>query len=88
MMDDRYNYPDTKESRANTQQNLPFHKLENIVMSPHRGGKMANNGLHRMTAAGALTAAVLAHDDAQVAAALAKAPPTAAPRPVSMEEGY
>jgi phosphoglycerate dehydrogenase-like enzyme len=34
-----YNYPDDKESRSHTMPtNLPFHELDNIVMSPHRGG--------------------------------------------------
>ncbi|MBT3239914.1 MAG: hypothetical protein HON98_04555 [Chloroflexi bacterium] len=34
-----YNYPPDEESRANTPPaDFPFHELENIVMSPHRGG--------------------------------------------------
>jgi phosphoglycerate dehydrogenase-like enzyme len=34
-----YNYPAGKEARANTPpSDFPFHELENVVMSPHRGG--------------------------------------------------
>jgi len=34
-----YNYPSTAESRANTSPSqFPFHELDNVVMSPHRGG--------------------------------------------------
>jgi phosphoglycerate dehydrogenase-like enzyme len=34
-----YHYPSDEESRANTPPaDYPFHTLENIVMSPHRGG--------------------------------------------------
>ena len=34
-----YSYPRTSESRANTPPSrFPFHKLDNVVMSPHRGG--------------------------------------------------
>jgi phosphoglycerate dehydrogenase-like enzyme len=34
-----YNYPKDEDSRANTPPaDYPFHTLENIVMSPHRGG--------------------------------------------------
>jgi phosphoglycerate dehydrogenase-like enzyme len=34
-----YNYPDTIESRANTPpSDYPFHKLDNVVMSPHHAG--------------------------------------------------
>jgi phosphoglycerate dehydrogenase-like enzyme len=34
-----YNYPSDEDSRANTPPaDYPFHELENIVMSPHRGG--------------------------------------------------
>lgn len=34
-----YNYPHTPESRANTPPSrFPFHELDNVVMSPHRGG--------------------------------------------------
>jgi phosphoglycerate dehydrogenase-like enzyme len=34
-----YNYPQDEESRTNTPPaDFPFHELENVVMSPHRGG--------------------------------------------------
>jgi phosphoglycerate dehydrogenase-like enzyme len=34
-----YNYPDDEAGRANTQpSDYPFHELDNVVMSPHRGG--------------------------------------------------
>ena len=34
-----YNYPDDEESRSTTKpSNFPFHELDNVVMSPHRGG--------------------------------------------------
>lgn len=38
-----YNYPKTVESRAATfPGNFPFHELDNVVLSPHRGGAFAN----------------------------------------------
>ena len=41
-----YNYPSTPESRANTPPSrFPFHELDNVVMSPHRGGAF---GLHEL----------------------------------------
>jgi phosphoglycerate dehydrogenase-like enzyme len=34
-----YRYPSTPEERANTQPSrFPFHELDNVVLSPHRGG--------------------------------------------------
>ena len=34
-----YNYPADKASRSTTQpSDYPFHDLDNVVMSPHRGG--------------------------------------------------
>ena len=34
-----YNYPDTAEDREDTPPaDYPFHELDNVVMSPHRGG--------------------------------------------------
>ncbi len=34
-----YQYPEDKESRTSTQPSeYPFHELDNVVMSPHRGG--------------------------------------------------
>jgi phosphoglycerate dehydrogenase-like enzyme len=47
-----YNYPDTAESRANTPPSrFPFYELDNVVMSPHRGGAFRLEELerHRMT---------------------------------------
>ncbi len=38
-----YNYPITVEDRKHTfPGNFPFHELDNIVLSPHRGGAFAN----------------------------------------------
>jgi len=38
-----YNYPQSKEARTFTfPGNYPFQELENVVMSPHRGGAFAN----------------------------------------------
>jgi phosphoglycerate dehydrogenase-like enzyme len=36
-----YNYPSTEEDRMNTSPaDFPFHELKNVVLSPHRGGKV------------------------------------------------
>lgn len=44
-----YNYPPDEASRANTPPaEVPFHKLENVVMSPHRGGGSADIETVRM----------------------------------------
>jgi len=44
-----YNYPSDKESRSNTPPaSVPFHKLDNVVMSPHRGGDTVETGRLRM----------------------------------------
>ncbi|MCF7912823.1 MAG: hypothetical protein K9M99_09865 [Candidatus Cloacimonetes bacterium] len=38
-----YNYPGSVEARKHTYPgNLPFHELDNVVLSPHRGGSFAN----------------------------------------------
>lgn len=43
-----YAYPDSPESRAHTPPSrLPFHRLDNVVMSPHRGGAFRVAGLER-----------------------------------------
>ncbi len=43
-----YNYPRTPESQANTPPSrFPFHELENVVMSPHRGGAFQLQELER-----------------------------------------
>ena len=45
-----YNYPPDEESRAHTPPaDFPFHELDNIVMSPHRGGGASEVELLRMT---------------------------------------
>lgn len=44
-----YNYPPDADSRAHTPPaDLPFHELDNIVMSPHRGGGAAEIEIYRM----------------------------------------
>jgi len=43
-----YGYPRTPESRANTPPSrFPFHELDNVVMSPHRGGAFRLEELER-----------------------------------------
>jgi phosphoglycerate dehydrogenase-like enzyme len=44
-----YNYPPDEDSRGNTPPaDLPFHELDNVVMSPHRGGGSAEIEIRRM----------------------------------------
>lgn len=44
-----YNYPPDEETRANTPPaDVPFHELDNIVMSPHRGGGAKEIEIYRM----------------------------------------
>jgi phosphoglycerate dehydrogenase-like enzyme len=44
-----YNYPSDPESRTHTRPaDFPFHELENIVMSPHRGGGSEDSERLRM----------------------------------------
>ncbi len=44
-----YNYPPNEESWANTAPaNFPFHELDNLVMSPHRGGATGESEAIRM----------------------------------------
>lgn len=44
-----YNYPDDEDSRADTAPaNYPFHELDNVVMSPHRGGSTTESNFLRM----------------------------------------
>ena len=46
-----YNYPKKEETRANTMPgDFPFHELNNLVMSPHRGGLVKETEHLRMTA--------------------------------------
>lgn len=45
-----YNYPQDEASRVNTPPaDVPFHLLENVVLSPHRGGGAADIETARMT---------------------------------------
>ncbi len=45
-----YNYPPDKPSRAHTPPaDYPFHELDNVVMSPHRGGMTGETERLRMT---------------------------------------
>ena len=44
-----YNYPPDTKSRPHTPPaDFPFHELENVVMSPHRGGGSEDSGALRM----------------------------------------
>lgn len=44
-----YNYPEDEESRANTPPaDYPFGELENVVMSPHRGGEGGTRDVERL----------------------------------------
>ena len=44
-----YNYPTDEPSRSNTPPaNFPFHELDNVVFSPHRGGDTAETDTLRM----------------------------------------
>lgn len=44
-----YNYPPDEEARAHTAPaDFPFHTLDNIVLSPHRGGAVRESGALRM----------------------------------------
>jgi phosphoglycerate dehydrogenase-like enzyme len=44
-----YNYPQDQDQRGNTPPaDFPFHQLDNIVMSPHRGGGSKETDLLRM----------------------------------------
>ena len=45
-----YNYPKSPEERASTPPaEFPFHELDNVVMSPHRGGGSDQTEELRMT---------------------------------------
>jgi phosphoglycerate dehydrogenase-like enzyme len=44
-----YNYPPNLEARSHTPPaDFPFHELENVVMSPHRGGGSEDSNILRM----------------------------------------
>ena len=50
-----YNYPsDHKERRNTLPGDLPFHELENVVLSPHRAGLVIENEALRMKASARL----------------------------------
>ena len=50
-----YNYPQNPEDRASTSPaGFPFHELDNVVMSPHRGGGSDQTEVLRMTHLAAL----------------------------------
>lgn len=50
-----YNYPADVEARSQTPPSAyPFHELDNVVMSPHRGGDTADTERRRMTHLAAL----------------------------------
>ena len=70
-----YNYPKTKEDRSNTfPADYPFHELENVVLSPHRGGKVVETEIMRMEGM------------ARLLNAAARGEPI--PNPVDLELGY
>lgn len=70
-----YNYPKDEESRISTPPaDYPFHELDNLVMSPHRGGGSIETGRLRMQ---------------HLAASLnAAARGLSVPNPVDLKEGY
>lgn len=46
-----WRYPESREAWANTPPStLPFHELDNVVLSPHRGGHVKDTELQRMRA--------------------------------------
>ena len=46
-----YQYPEDEVARLKTQPSIfPFHELENVVLSPHRGGASTVSQLRRMGA--------------------------------------
>ncbi|MES0360028.1 MAG: NAD(P)-dependent oxidoreductase [Anaerolineales bacterium] len=70
-----YNYPQTTDERTRTPPaDYPFHELENIVMSPHRGGGSSETASLRM------------HHLAQLLNALCNGEPV--PNQVDVKTGY
>lgn len=70
-----YNYPDSREERSSTSPaDYPFHELDNVVMSPHRGGGSKDTELLRM------------HHLAQLLNALHNGSPS--PNQVDISAGY
>lgn len=54
-----YNYPGNEAERRNTPPaTLPFHELENVIMSPHRGGQTRETETLRMKALAELLNAI------------------------------
>ena len=59
-----YNYPPDAESRTDTAPaDYPFHELENVVMSPHRGGSTDETGRLRMAHLARLLNAIARGDE-------------------------
>ena len=72
-----YQYPSTPEERANTPPSrFPFHELDNVVMSPHRGGAYRMEQLEKQRMC----------DLAVTLNAIARGEP--APHPVDIRAGY
>jgi len=72
-----YRYPKTPEERANTPPSrFPFHELDHVVLSPHRGGAFRTEELE----------AQRMHDLAVSLNAAARGAPI--PHPVDLAEGY
>lgn len=70
-----YRYPRSEQERGNTvPSSYPFHELENVVLSPHRGGLTRQNELQRAQALALLLRAV--------------ADATPVPNQVDLEQGY
>lgn len=72
-----YNYPQEEPERSNTPPaDVPFHKLDNVVLSPHRAGMLGNVEMELLRMA----------ELARVVNALASGEP--APNRVDLELGY
>ena len=72
-----YQYPSTPEERANTPPSrFPFHELDNVVMSPHRGGAYRMEQLEKQRM----------RDLAVTLNAIARGEPP--PHPVDVRAGY
>lgn len=70
-----YRYPSSVEERTNTPpSNYPFHELDNVVLSPHRGGASAETNTLRMDGL------------AELLSAAAQGKPV--PNPVDVTAGY
>ena len=58
-----YTYPQSGEEGSTAPSAYPFHELENVVMSPHRGGASMDTETHRMDALAHLLNALMRRDD-------------------------